>query len=139
MGKPKDEVIWVGRGWQPSFIGFCPTKTAWKREAKRLNHSTPYPTSAGRCCVFEDGGSRCIIVTLGDGVEDRLQHVEIIGLIVHEATHVLQFVLEKMDEREPSPEFEAYSMQAIVQNLYQAWQDTRAPKSMKPPKVEKGN
>lgn len=130
--KAADRVIWVARGWQPSFIGFCPSEAAWKREAKRLKHNEPYPTTAGRCCVFEEGGKRCIIVTLADGIEDRLKHVEVIGLIVHEATHVLQFVLEKMDERNPSPEFEAYSMQAIVQNLYQAWSETRGCRRKKP-------
>lgn len=35
-----------------------------------------------------------------------------------------------MGEKDPSIEFEAYSVQAIFQDLYQAWLDTAAPPSL---------
>jgi hypothetical protein len=54
------------------------------------------------------------------------------GLICHEAVHVWQEVRRAMnDPGEPSIEFEAYSVQAIFQGLYQAWLDTRAPVGMR--------
>ncbi|MFZ5669116.1 MAG: hypothetical protein ACOY4K_06455 [Pseudomonadota bacterium] len=49
---------------------------------------------------------------------------ELIGLIVHEATHVWQFVRHHMNEASPSKEFEAYAMQAIAQSLIEAVNDT---------------
>lgn len=42
---------------------------------------------------------------------------EVIGLIVHEAMHVWQWILEGIGESKPSCEFEAYSVQSIVQSL----------------------
>jgi hypothetical protein len=71
------------------------------------------------------------LVTLGDHVEKRrFTRAVIAGLLCHEAVHVRQTVRRKMEEQHPSIEFEAYSVQAIFQQLYQAWLDTRAPKSM---------
>lgn len=126
------KVVWLDRGWQPAFIGFCPSRKAWRREMKRLGCvGEPYPETPGRCTTFESKGKTCIIVTLCSNAEEIATRLEIAGLLCHEATHVWQKVREAMDERAPSIEFEAYSMQAIFQGLYQAWLDTRAPESMK--------
>lgn len=131
--KPKlspNDVVWINRGWQTAYIGFCPSATAWKRAMKRLGcPNEPYPQSAGRCSTFEKKGGiggLTIIVSLGPAAE-HANDTEIAGLIVHEATHVWQFVREHMGEKHPSVEFEAYSMQAIFQGLYDAYLDTKTP------------
>lgn len=125
------EVVWIDRGWQPAFIGFCPSRRAWRREMRKLGvKGEAYPTTAGRCTSFTSKGKLCVIVTLADGVEQKHSRSEIAGVLCHEATHVWQYVRQNMGEREPSIEFEAYSMQAIFQGLYQAWIDTRAPAAM---------
>jgi hypothetical protein len=134
--KPDDKlakVVWLDRGWQPTFIGFCPSRKAWNREMKRLGvKDEPYPNdAAGRCTTFDSKGKVCIIVTIREACEKHHSRTEIAGLICHEATHAWQKVREVMGEAEPSIEFEAYSMQAIFQNLYQAWLDTRCPPDMK--------
>lgn len=127
-----ERVIWCDRGWQPVYYGFCPSKRAWVREMKRFGHPTePYPTNDGCATTFVNKGKTSIIVTLGDKSEERQTRVEIAGLLCHEATHVWQEVRRAIGEREPSIEFEAYSVQAIFQSLYQAWLDTRAPDAMK--------
>jgi len=117
----RSKVIWLDRGWQPLFIGFCPDEAAWRREVKRLGcPDTAYPTSDGCVTYFEGGEDHgaCCIVTLNrsEGRDD----VVVAGLLVHEAVHVWQHVKAKMGESEPSWEFEAYSVQAIFQQLYQA-------------------
>lgn len=132
MTKKSDRrVVWLDRGWQPAFIGFCPSETAWNHAMRHLGCTgEPYPDSAGRCSTFEkkDGiGGLTIIVTLGPAAEHATE-LEIAGLICHEATHAWQFVRENMGETEPSKEFEAYSVQAIFQGLYGAFLDTRKPK-----------
>lgn len=43
--------------------------------------------------------------------------VEVVGLLVHEGVHIWQEVKDALGERSPSPEFEAYSVQWIVQQL----------------------
>lgn len=43
--------------------------------------------------------------------------VEVAGMLVHEAVHVWQWYAEKMGERNPGSEQEAYAVQAIAQEL----------------------
>ncbi|KAB2692512.1 hypothetical protein [Brucella intermedia] len=120
-----DRVNWCDRGWQPVHFGFCPSKKAWKREMKRLNCKEPYPDTDGRCTIFTNEGKVVCIVTLRDGSENERSISEITGLLVHEATHVWQTIRDDIGEKDPSPEFEAYSMQAIFQGLFTAFQETR--------------
>lgn len=126
-----DRIVWIDRGWQPVSIGFCPSKKAWRREMRRIGQSEPYPKNAGRASFYRHKGSAGAIVTLGDHVEGAHSRVEIAGVLAHEATHVWQHIREEIGEEKPSSEFEAYSVQAIFQGLYQAWLDTRAPDGMK--------
>lgn len=49
--------------------------------------------------------------------------IEVAGLLVHEAVHIWQAVRDNIGERDPSPEFEAYSVQAIAQDLMQGFVD----------------
>jgi hypothetical protein len=67
---------------------------------------------------FSDGAYA--IVQIGDtGDKDQLQ---VYGLLLHEAVHVWQIVKRRMGEREPSLEFEAYSIQAIAQDLFEMYE-----------------
>jgi len=127
VGKRKDRVAWCDRGWQPVYFGFCPNERAWKREMEKMGCvGEPYPTgTAGRCTTFAKDSKVCLIVTIEDGAEKRHSQIEVLGLMVHEATHVWQAVRDEMEEKAPSIEFEAYSMQAIFQSLWHAWTKTR--------------
>lgn len=123
----KDRIIWCDRGWLPFYYGFCPNEAAWKANLKRLKiPDEPYPNSDGRTTVFtNDKKEMCIVVTVSDRVTDD---AVVMGILVHEATHVKQFVFEDIGERSPSHEFEAYSMQAIFMSLFDAYAKTRKPK-----------
>lgn len=48
--------------------------------------------------------------------------IEIHGLLLHEAVHVWQRIRQLMGEQEPSKEFEAYSIQAIAQDLFEMYE-----------------
>ncbi|MGA6135893.1 hypothetical protein ACPER7_06255 [Acinetobacter dispersus] len=48
--------------------------------------------------------------------------IEVYGLLLHESVHVWQRIRKLMGEREPSSEFEAYSIQAIAQDLFEMYQ-----------------
>lgn len=123
------KTIWCDRGFQPHFFGFCPDEAAWKRLLRSFNHPTPvpYPVSAGACSIFDHspGGKSSSVVTIAQDVDKRCTKQEIVGLIVHEATHVYQHMLESMGEKNPSTEFEAYSMQGITQSLLSAYEASR--------------
>lgn len=62
------------------------------------------------------------VVQLGDTSERKL--IEIYGLLLHEAVHVWQKVRKLMGEKEPSSEFEAYSIQAIAQDLFEMYEES---------------
>jgi hypothetical protein len=52
---------------------------------------------------------------------DGTNPIEIAALLVHEATHIKQKLMLSIGEKEPSPEFEAYTMQNICQELFCAY------------------
>lgn len=60
------------------------------------------------------------VVQLGDTSGRDL--IEVYGLLLHEAVHIWQRVKKLMGEREPSTEFEAYSIQAIAQDLFEMYE-----------------
>lgn len=123
-----DEVIWCNRGWQPVYFGFCPSEGAWKREMKKFGKplsSEVYPTTDARCTLFTSKkGNHCAIVTINPASKKNPTFIEVAGLMVHEATHIWQAIREAIGEKEPSHEFEAYSMQAIVQELLSAYKQS---------------
>lgn len=123
----RNRVVWCDRGWQPIWFGFCPNAKAWRRALRNMDVDPadhPYPDSDGRMTSFEKNGKVRCIVTIRDGVEHRHDPIEIMGILVHEATHIWQEVRAAMQERAPSSEFEAYSMQAITQELFSAYART---------------
>lgn len=127
--KNADKVRWLDQGWQPVFIGFCPSQKAWDREMKRLGITPPepYPTTAGRMTTFDYKGSKTVcLVTIQDGSEKEHSLSEVIGLLVHEAMHVWQRILLDIGEHDgASMELEAYAMQQIVMMLMNAFEETR--------------
>ena len=120
-----ERVIWCDRGWQPVEYGFCPSEKAWHHQMKAMGIvGEPYPTTDGRATIFTKRNT-VALVTLRDGAEKERTMIEIIGIFVHEATHIWQEIRLVIGEKEPSPEFEAYSMQAIVQELLAAFERSR--------------
>ena len=74
---------------------------------------------------FERGDKAIAIVCMGKSKQRKL--VEIVGLLTHEATHIWQSIRDRIGERNPGAEFEAYSVQWITQQLIESWakQDKR--------------
>ena len=62
------------------------------------------------------------IVQIGD-TSKRIS-VEIHGLLLHESVHVWQRIRQRMGEHNPSTEFEAYSIQAIAQDLFAMFEES---------------
>lgn len=50
---------------------------------------------------------------------------QVYGLIVHEAVHVWQRIVEHIGEHKPSDEFMAYGIQTIAQELMFAYKEAK--------------
>lgn len=82
--------------------------------------------------TFSDGAYA--IVQIGDTADkDRIQ---VYGLLLHEAVHVWQIVKKRMGESEPSVEFEAYSIQAIAQDLFEMFEASEVNHGMEGEKAD---
>ena len=87
----------------------------------------------GKADQFLDMGSDAQVSTFSDGAYAIVQigdtsdkdQIQVYGLLLHEAVHVWQFVKRRMGERDPSVEFEAYSIQAIAQDLLKCSKQVR--------------
>jgi hypothetical protein len=107
----------------PYYIALCLTHKAFKRELKHLNvPPNLWPNFQGSSQAnatvhyFARKAKRSAIVCLGP-TKNR-SGIEVCGLLTHEAVHIWQAICDELGERNPSPEFEAYSIQAISQELW---------------------
>lgn len=124
----KNEIVWCDQGWWRGlfYYGFCPNKKVWDKQLKKFDVSEDYPTSAGGCSfLVNKEGKRCCVVTIRDELETSYSALEISCLLVHEAVHVWQELCDVIGETTPSNEFEAYSIQAISQELIHGFEQTR--------------
>lgn len=93
-----------------------------EKDAKKVAKKYKLPNGAlpedisSDAYAYHDPNSRLVVVRL---IASDLSLVETIGLIVHEVTHVKQYIMEQISEHSPSDEFEAYTMQEITKNLIQ--------------------
>lgn len=126
-----DEVIWGNNSMFPIYYGFCPSKKAWKKEMRRIKLKEPYPTSDARCTSFvRDNGDPICLVTLSDKL-DTYHPVTVIAVLAHEAVHVWQELRRTINEKEPSPEFEAYVIEGITRQLTKGYMMSRTSKVSK--------
>lgn len=104
----------------PVFYTICSSERIMRAELKRLkvkdqfSHVSDGYDGTTHTLKF-DNGKTCCIVCLYNWREATAESVY--ALIVHEAMHVWQKIRREMNEDMPSDEFEAYSVQTIVQQL----------------------
>lgn len=127
-----NKVIWISRPWYFPYIGFCPNEKAWNKElAKFGNIQEKYPSKFGHCTILKNNDHNndklCCIITISEKIDDRSIDT-VAGLMTHEAMHCYQSAMDQIGETRPSIEFEAYSVQTIVEGLMKAYIDTRRPK-----------
>lgn len=129
--KPRtfDKVVWIDQGWQPTAIGFVPSKQAWRAEMRRQQRpSEPWPfakkTSAGNCqwMVNDKTGALIILICVNETIIGN-DPVHLIASLVHEASHALDWIFEHTGQ-EPCTETRAYSIENIVRGLLHAYSDT---------------
>ena len=126
----RDVIWWMPHLWWPCNIGFCPTEKAWDQLMKSKGIKEFYSHTEGgkQLGVFTtfigyppyDFGLMTIAPEL-----DTKDPIDLSGLVVHECVHAFQFVAQVMNERDPSPEFQAYGTQQIYLFMMNAYQKSR--------------
>lgn len=96
-------------------------------EMKRLDVKYPPPFMVGGANAttqfFEYQNKLTALVCMPrDTIEiEKTNPIGVVALIVHEAVHIWQQICEHIGEKTPSSEFEAYSIQAITEELLLAY------------------
>ena len=124
----KRGVSYINRAllFSPYCIGLCLSEAAFKKELRRLKlPPEKWPSFLGSdkagatTHVFESKD----VVMVAMGSRRNCSMLEIHGLLVHEAVHIWQAIRDSIGEKSPSAEFEAYSLQTISQNLFEAYRE----------------
>ena len=115
----------------PYCYGLCRSEQEFHRELKRLEvPRNEWPKFIGRdgADSSSDGTTHffenkhfglAAIVCIGS-TKGRTR-AQVHALLAHEAVHIWQAICDDIGEKKPSSEFEAYSIQAITQNLITAY------------------
>lgn len=134
----KNKAEWLNRSLITCSIYYalCITEKAFKRELKRMNvprnewpEFIATPQSNATTYFFECDNKQSAIVTIGE--KEGIEIEQIYALLVHEGVHIWQRYLKDIGEREPSEEFEAYSIQAISQSLMYSYKEQTSGKGKK--------
>lgn len=108
---------WFSSPFQHIVYTLCQTK----KQIRKTGFEPTSSTADGNVTFYtnQDGGYAAIVYIRKNNRND----IENYGLIVHEAVHIWQEIKLRMGEESPGVEFEAYSIQAIAQDLFQIWRD----------------
>ena len=110
----------------PLHIGLCTTEAEYMREMRKRRVRTPpefpkWPTVA-RVSFFESPGERSIaMVCISPLVTKGWSRERVYAVLAHEAMHIWREIRGLLGEHDPSAEFEAYSMQSICEELFEAY------------------
>lgn len=128
----RNRTVWCTTSWFPHHFGFCPNEAAWRYTMRHLKmKEDDYPHDLKACTsLFQNkfDKKRVAIVTVGNH-PPRITA----DLLVHEAMHVWRDIREAIKEDDPSSEFEAYAMQNISAQLFEAYEKTRGPLFIRKP------
>lgn len=118
MSAPPKGVSYIRGSAYPMYMGLATSEKAYKQEMVRLkiSNAPPFTTADATTHFFPiEGRTPVCLVCLDPKNEHDL--VLNIGLLVHEATHVWQFLKREMGEDKPGWEIEAYFIQWFSQFL----------------------
>jgi hypothetical protein len=109
------------------FVALCTNAKAFDRILKAHGvDPTPFllPGARATAHTFEnDAGNTIVVVTLDMPACMATTQAMVHALLAHEAVHIWQGIRERIGERAPSSEFEAYTVQYICTGLFLAYEE----------------
>lgn len=120
------KIRWLSRNTLVTpYLTLCLTEKEFLAVNKHLGEkSVPLwlPKNCGAVThTYESNKDLTCIICLDRNEALKRDLHEVCGLLAHEATHVWQNLCESIGEKEPSREFEAYSIQMISQRLIEEY------------------
>ncbi len=112
---------WLGRDTvRAPHLLLCLSEKEYLRAAKHCGVEQPSPWlgagAAATCHTWEKPGKLICIVCLRP-IDNDVDPIRVACSLVHESVHVFQELCESIGEINPSPEFEAYSIERISEQL----------------------
>jgi hypothetical protein len=106
------------------YFGICTSERQFAGECRKLGIKQPpewiSATSDACCHILANSKGETACIVAAPPRQRGQSRAAYAALIVHEALHVWQQVRAAIGEDKPSSEFEAYSLQAICQELFEA-------------------
>lgn len=115
---------------------------SYHKELKRLKVSNKNPwlnngADATVHFLYKPETNKHIAIVCIEDTNKEVSDTQKVALLVHEAVHIWQHVEAHLGELDTSREFEAYSIQGIVQELLISYDKAKASKRKKKPRVKK--
>lgn len=108
---------WINIGFLPIHVCVVKNARGFKNALKNCElPDEPYPEAQGHCMTFTKNGTLPISFLMFNGCK-KATLLQVIGLVTHECAHVWQEIRLAMGEESPSMEFEAYTLQGLVQDV----------------------
>lgn len=132
--------VWCERTLIKNPFNFCLciTERQYHKALDRLKikpeDRTPYmfrPTSGATVHRFDCSGDGEPAAIICITEQRHLPLSQVHALIVHEVTHLCDYVMEELGEDHPSKEFKAYCMQAMCHRLFIAYDDLKRKRKRK--------
>lgn len=109
------------------YFGLCTSEAMFHKQLKRMKVArNEWPSfikndhSDATAHFFEMGGEVSVLVCIR--TRQKITPIQVACLLVHEAVHIWQHYTDSIGEKNPSSEFEAYSIQAISQELMELYE-----------------
>lgn len=109
---------WLPRSlFNGPYLCLCLSNKDLKKVNKHLKTSLAWPSANGSCYQLESNDKVTCVVCLNSVLGHSIE--ALVGILTHEATHVVDDTFSFIGEKEPSKEFRAYSMQNVTQTLFE--------------------
>lgn len=126
MAKRHPSVRWRPLSPYPYYLGFCDSQEAWDRWLRKhvkREEGTPLvvaSAAAAAMTIVTDCGQKMFSVNVNREALGK-DPAYVAGTLAHEATHIMQFIHDEIQEQSPGQEATAYMMGDIVEWLHRQY------------------
>lgn len=118
---------WLERSFlQGPYLTLCTNEKQFRKALKHLKFhdwatlpplGSQHANATTHHFVNPEGSQVAIVYMPPPPAESRVDNIQVVALLAHEAVHVWQEYVASIGEKEPSREFEAYAIQTITERL----------------------